>query len=180
VENIEFKELGLDDINGNLLDNFNRYQKVTKSWYKSNGNWELVKEEYIADWDKIKKDSFIKLFFDTIIEKRGNVFGAYKDKILIGFSVLLNNRFGTKGQYVELKLLHISLDYRNKGLGKKLFGLCVEKAKENGNEKIYISANNAEEAIEFYLKNGCKDAIEINKQCVEEEPTNRELEYVIG
>jgi len=179
MENIEIKELTLSDINDNLFDNFIRYQKSTKSWYKINGNWALINEEDITDWDKNQKDSLIKLFLDTIIEKRGNIFGAYKDKKLIGFSVLLNNRFGTKEQYVNLAYLHISLDYRHKGLGKKLFGLCVEKAKENGNEKIYISANNAEESIKFYLMNGCKDAMEINEQLAEEEPTNRQLEYII-
>jgi len=179
MENIEIKELTLSDINDNLFDNFNRYQKSTKSWYKINGNWALINEEDITDWDKNQKDYLIKLFFDTIIEKRGYLFGAYKDKKLIGFSVLLNDRFGTKGQYVNLAFLHISLDYRHKGLGKKLFGLCVDKAKENGYGKIYISANNVEESIGFYLKNGCKDAMEINKQLAEEEPTNRQLEYII-
>jgi len=179
IENIETKELTLYDININLLDNFDRYQEVEKSWYKINGKWTLVNEKYIANWDKIKKGSFIKLFSDTIIQKSGNVFGAYKEKKLIGFAVLYNNKFGTKGQYVLLKLLHISFGFRYKGIGKELFGLCLKKAKENGIEKIYVSANNAEEAIKFYLKNGFKDAMEINDQILKEDPTERQLEYII-
>ena len=55
----------------------------------------------------------------------------------------------------------------------------MNKVKENGNEKIYVSANNAEEAIHFYLKNGFKDAMEINEQIAKEDPTERQLEYII-
>ena len=40
--NIEFKELSLEDIDNDLLDNFNRYQKVTRLWQKINGNWTII------------------------------------------------------------------------------------------------------------------------------------------
>ena len=55
IEDIKFKELSFDDINNNLLDYFNRYQKVNKYWHNKNGNWELIDEEYIVDWDNDKK-----------------------------------------------------------------------------------------------------------------------------
>ncbi|MDR0475208.1 MAG: hypothetical protein LBH43_16235 [Treponema sp.] len=63
-ENIEFKKLSLDDINDNLLDSFNRYQKVNRYWHNDNGKWTLIDGEYIEDWDKNKKDSRIKYFSD--------------------------------------------------------------------------------------------------------------------
>ena len=176
---IAFKELTFEDIEDNLLDNFNRYQKVTKSWKNENNNWILVDIEYIVEWDKNKKENLIKLFSKIINEQMGYVFGAYENKKLIGFSVLLNNKFGSKKQYIQLKFLHISLEYRHKGTGKKLFGLCVEKAKIIGIEKIYISANDSEDTIKFYFSIGCKDAMEINKEFAEEEPYDRPLEYKI-
>jgi hypothetical protein len=46
-------------------------------------------------------------------------------------------------------------------------------------EKIYISANDSEETKKFYLGIGCKDAIEINKKCAEEETYDRQMEYKI-
>ena len=91
----------------------------------------------------------------------------------------MNNKFGTKGQYIQLKFLHISLDYRHKGIGKKLFELCIKKAEAIGAEKIYISANDSVDAIKFYFSLGCEDAIEICKEIAEEEPYDRQLEYRI-
>jgi hypothetical protein len=46
-------------------------------------------------------------------------------------------------------------------------------------KKIYISANDSEDTINFYFRIGCKDAMEINKELVEEEPYDGPLEYII-
>jgi ribosomal protein S18 acetylase RimI-like enzyme len=113
------------------------------------------------------------------IDIRYSVFGAYDNKKMIGFSVFLNNKFGSKNNYIRLKFLHISFEYRHKGIGKTLFELCVEKAKNKGIEKIYISAANSEASQIFYLGIGCKDAMEINKIAAENEPYDRQMEYII-
>ena len=39
MENIEFKELGIIDINENVLDHYNRYQEIKKCYRKEEGNW---------------------------------------------------------------------------------------------------------------------------------------------
>jgi N-acetylglutamate synthase-like GNAT family acetyltransferase len=178
LENIDFKELSIDDINNDLLDNFNRYQEVKKCYVKDNGNWVIRNNEFIENWDKNKKINVINNF-SKIIDEGGYIFGAYYDKKLIGFSALLNNKFGSNEHYIELKYIHVSLEYRHKGIGKKLFNLCIEKAKNNGIEKIYISANSSEETQNFYLGIGCKDAMEINKKAAEDEPYDRQMEYKI-
>jgi N-acetylglutamate synthase-like GNAT family acetyltransferase len=180
LENIEFKELSSKDINDNLLDHFYRYQKIKKHWIKNCENWTLIDEEYIEDWDKNRKSKKINYFSNILYESEGHIFGAYENKKLIGFSLLLKKIFGVSDQYIQLKNLHVSLDYRHKGIGKKLFELCIIKAKEIGAEKMYISANDSEETIKFYFSIGCKDATEINKEIAEEEPYDRQLEYIIG
>jgi N-acetylglutamate synthase-like GNAT family acetyltransferase len=177
-DNIEIKELSLSDINNNILDNFNRYEEVEKFYIKENGKWIIKNIEDILNWDKNKKDNIIKIFSEAITEG-GSVFGVYDNKKMIGFSVLLNNKFGSKKNYIRLKFLHISFEYRHKGIGKTLFELCVEKAKNKGIEKIYISAANSEASQIFYLGIGCKDAIEINKIAAENEPYDRQMEYII-
>jgi predicted N-acetyltransferase YhbS len=186
MENIEYKELSLENICDNLLDSFNRYQKVTKCWINKNGNWTLTDEEYIVDWDKtetgidgLSKERVIKLLSNVIDKNLGYVFGAYKDGKLIGFSILLNNRFGSKRQYIALKSLHVSLDYRKQGIGRRLLELSVEKARQIGIEKIYISANDSVDTIRFYFNFGCVDAMEINKEITDDDSYDRPLEYVI-
>ena len=180
MENIQYKELSLDDINPNLLDTFNRYQKVTKCWQNTDGNWVLVDKEYTDDWDKNKKNDRTKDFSAIIKDGKGSIFGAFDDGKLIGFTVLLNTKFGTREQYIQLKYLHVSLEHRHRGIGKELFRLCVNKAKDTGTEKIYISANDSEETIKFYFRVGCRDALEINRECTEEEPFDRQLECCLA
>ena len=64
-----------------------------------------------------------------------------------------------------------------KALEKKLFELCVEKAKEIKTEKIYISANKSVESQKFYLGLGCKDAMELKEGYNNED--ERQMEYEI-
>ena len=179
LENVDFRELSIEDISINLLDNFNRYQKVIKCWGNKEGIWTLMDEEYVVDWDKNKKQSVINTFSDIIEKKKGYVFGAYFEENLIGFSVLLNNKFGSMGQYIQLKFLHVSLDYRHKGIRRKLFKLIIKKAEDIGVEKVYISANDSVDTIKFYFSMGCKDAFEINREIAKEEPYDRPWEYKI-
>ena len=179
MENIEIKELFQDDINDNILSFFNRYQEVNKCWINENGNWILINEKRIENWDKNIKDEKVQMFKEILENNIGYIYGAFVNEELIGFSLLLNEKFGSLDQYIQLKQLHISHEYRHKGIGKKLFKMCMEKAKEMGAKKIYISTNDSEESQKFYKTIGCKDAMEIDKKSVEKEPYDRQMEYEI-
>lgn len=62
-----------------------------------------------------------------------------------------------KYNYVLLDQLFITLECRNKGIGKKLFMLSANVAREWNADKIYICAGSAEETIGFYIAIGWKD-----------------------
>jgi N-acetylglutamate synthase-like GNAT family acetyltransferase len=160
------------------LDNYNRYQEVKRCYRKEDGKWIVKDIEYIENWDKLEIENKINGFL-KIIDTGGYVFGAYENNKLIGFATLLNKRFGSKKQYVQLENMHVSFGYRNNGIGKELFKLCVEKAKELGIKKIYISANTSEDTQKYYLSIGCIDAEEINSELAEKEPYDRQMEYKI-
>ena len=179
MENIIFKELKAEDIKNDLLDNFNRYQEIKRCYRYENGNWIIKDNVYVEDWDKNRKDHKTVKFKNILNNNSGYIFGAFDNNALIGYAVLFNKIFGSIGQYIQLFSLQISFGYRNKVIGKKLFRLCTEKAKNIGLNKIYISANSSEETIKFYLGIGCKDAMEINKEQAEEEPFDRQMEYEI-
>jgi len=178
VENITFKELCIDDINSNILDHYNRYQEIKRCYRKEEGNWVIKNIEFVENWDENKKENVIKDFSKTIIDG-GYVFSAFDNDKLIGFAVLYNKVFGSRKQYIQLSRMHISYEYRHKGIGKRLFELCKEKSKGLGIEKIYISASSAEETQKFYLSVGCVDAEEIDKELFEKEPFDRHMEYRI-
>ncbi|MCY7487743.1 GNAT family N-acetyltransferase [Paenibacillus alvei] len=77
--------------------------------------------------------------------------GVFEDTgSLVGFGTIDREIFGSAYKYVLLDSLFISLEHRNKGIGKRLFLACAEKAREWGAEKIYICAGSAEDTIAFY------------------------------
>lgn len=168
-ENVVIKELNLNDINKALLDNFSRYQKVERCWTKDNGKWVLKGNPYVEDWDNEKKQQIINELY-MCKKQAGIVLGAFYNNKLIGFSSVGTTLFGIYKQYLELAKMQISSEYRNKGVGKKLFFLTVEKAKEKGAKKLYISAHSSEESQAFYKAIGCVEAQEINIQIAENEP----------
>jgi N-acetylglutamate synthase-like GNAT family acetyltransferase len=194
---IFIKELALDDLTDSLLEYFNRYQEVKNFYILENGEWILKDFQYIQnlndtdkmkkdfksiiDWDSKKKEDVIKTTLTNSIKDGGIVFGVFDEKNhLIAFENILLDRFGSRKQYIELKQIAVSYEYRNKGIGKELFKLCIKKAKEFGVEKIYISTSLPEETQIFYKRMGCKDAEEINKDIMERETYDRQMEYVIN
>jgi len=180
TDNINFKELSLSDAGDGLLDDFIRYQKVTRHWKKINEEWVLKDGDYVDDWDRNERKVRAERFINVLTNELGHIFGAYADDRLVGFAVLLKEKFGSNNQYIQLKSFHVSLDYRDRGIGKKLFKMCEEKAREIGAEKMYISANDSEATQGFYLGLGCVDAREINQECAAAEPFDRQMEFSIA
>ena len=175
---IEFKEMKITDLHNDLFLNFDRSKDVKRCYRKENDRWILRNIEYTETWDQKELEELPAELAETIIDG-GYVFCACCDEKLIGIAVLLNQKFGSENQYIQLAEISVSLNYRKKGIGKQLFGLCVEKAKSIGVEKIYISTDPAEEVQKFYLSMGCTDAIEINKSIGDEEPFDRQMEYIV-
>ena len=177
-EYIDFKELNIYDLHDDLFLDFDRHKDVKKCYRKENGSWIVKNIKYTETWTK-KELEELPAELKITINEGGFVFGAFLNKKLIGLSVLLNQKFGSKNQYIQLAEMSVSYDYRNKGIGKKLFKLCTIKAKSIGVKKIYISADPAEETQRFYLNIGCTDAVEINKVIASEQPYDRQMEYIV-
>ncbi|MGV8984209.1 GNAT family N-acetyltransferase [Clostridium sp.] len=108
----------------------------------------------------------------------GSANGAFdSNNKLLGFTTINREFFGEMYNYVLLDQLFITLEYRNKGIGKKLFMLSVNAAKEWNADKIYICAGSAEETIAFYFAIGSKEAEEINKDLYESDIRDFQLEF---
>jgi N-acetylglutamate synthase-like GNAT family acetyltransferase len=68
---------------------------------------------------------------------------------------------------------------RDKGIGKVLFQMASNWAREKGAKKLYISANSSVETQGFYRSLGCVEAMEYNQAHVDREPYDCQLEYVL-
>jgi predicted N-acetyltransferase YhbS len=81
---------------------------------------------------------------------------VFDDDILVAIAILDNKFIGKANDQLQLKFLHVSKAYRKTGLGKQLFELARNTARERGAKMMYISATPSENTINFYLRLGCE------------------------
>ena len=109
----------------------------------------------------------------------GAVIGAFIEGKLAGFTSVENQFFGSKSQYLQLSSIHVSYESRGKGIGKKLFQMIAQEARDLEAKKLYISAHSSEESQAFYKAIGCIEAKEYNEKLVQAEPCDCQLEYIL-
>jgi len=173
---IKIKELKIDDLNLDLFSSFNRYQDVTRCWRKSQDGWILQDIAFTENWGEAEYIYLVECLKNTL-ETGGTVLGAFESGVLIGFTSLENEFFGSRWKYLQLSSLHVSYDKRNMGIGRKLFAHSIEAARKEGAEKLYISAHSSEETQSFYKSLGCVEALEQSEKLIAEEPFDCQLEY---
>lgn len=176
--NINYQLLDLTSLQSTNLSKFNRYQETNYVWYKDNDQYSIKADRFVEQWDDDKK-TLVLHDLQKCIKSGGIVVGAIIERDLIGFANVEGELFGNKLEYRELSYIHVSNEYRNSGIGKKLFQHCCEKAKEMGTKKLYIAAHPSEETQHFYRKLGCTYAFEINQTIFEKEPLDIQLEFIL-
>lgn len=177
MESIRYREITIDEVE--KINEMNPSQFVGKAWREVDGMRRLVEINYHdLDWPNGYNHHYNNL--RKTIEDGGCAIGAFdQEERLLGFITVNRNFFGNEYNYVLLDQLFITLEHRNKGIGKRLFKLATERGREWKADKFYICAGSAEETIAFYFTIGCKEAIEINKELYESDPRDFQLEYVL-
>lgn len=172
---VKYRELAVEDCE--LINDMNPSQYIKKAWREVNKTRQLVEINYQdPDWANGYEHHFNSLK-ETILSG-GEAIGAFDShNKLIGFATINREFFGEKYNYVLLDQLFITLEHRNKGIGKELFLMMAKIATEWQADKIYICAGSAEETIAFYFALGCKEAVEINIKLYENDPRDLQLEF---
>jgi GNAT superfamily N-acetyltransferase len=176
MSNVTYRTLTLEECN--YIKEMNPSQYIGKAWREvDGGDRKLIEINYQdSDWPNGYEYHHSRLI-DTILNN-GSAIGAFDtDNKLLGFATINRQFFGKSHKYVLLDQLFITLECRNKGIGKALFLLSANVAREWNADKIYICAGSAEETIAFYFAIGCKEAEEINKELYEMDTRDYQLEY---
>ena len=156
------------------------HRQDTVRFNRWSNKWALKDVVFTEQWDEKMKQEIVDVDFKNCLKSGGFVWGVFnRENQLIAFACLLSDFFGSSGQYLQLTQIHVSSEYRNMGVGKELFRVAVEKARELGAEKLYISAHSSEESQYFYESIGCEDAAEVNERLAKLEPYDRQMEYVL-
>lgn len=175
---ITYRFLEKEHISYALFARYNRYQKVSRCWRKEKDGWALKDIPFIENWSIDDLNHLVSCLKQTVLGG-GVVIGAFDDDRLVGFSSLESGLFGDKCEYLQLSNLHVSSESRSMSIGKALFGLSAEKAREMGAKKLYMSAHSSEETQAFYKAMGCTEALEYNRRLTDLEPCDCQLEYAL-
>ncbi|HSO57317.1 MAG TPA: GNAT family N-acetyltransferase [Paenisporosarcina sp.] len=171
-----YKELSIGELQDDFLSSFNRFQETHQVLVTYQDELIMKKDYFVDDWNHEMKSAVVHSL-RYCIQAGGSVIGVYRERELIAFANVENAKFGTNSEYVELPYIHVSKELRGRGIGKRLFEICCEKAKQLGAEKLYIAAHPAVETQHFYKQMGCTLALEINPQILNKEPLDLQLEY---
>ncbi len=175
---ISYRRLCEEETDRHLFDGFIRRQNVTKCRRYENGRWIVKEDPFVDDWSEADYQVLITCLQNTI-HTNGFVYAAFCGGILKGFVSVESGLFGGANNYLDLSSIHVSEDMRSRGIGRRLFAAAAEWAIRQGADKLYISSHSAVETQAFYHAMGCVEAQEYNKEHVEREPYDCQLEYIL-
>jgi predicted N-acetyltransferase YhbS len=155
-------------------------REIVQNIYSLEGGELVLKPDYfdIQGWPPGEAELYTPILLDCY-GRGGTFWGAFENELLVGVAVLESKFIGSGQDTLQLKFLHVSRDYRKRGIASALFRLAVEKARALGARKLYISATPSESTINYYMRLGCVLATERDPELFALEPEDIHLEYVI-
>ncbi len=170
---IEYKILKETDISESFLDGYKRFYRTRKMCYLFEDEL-LVKDiDFIDDWDTVKLKS-ISLYLKGCIKRGGVVVGAFDEGRTVGFANLEPKIY--LEEYIVMPYIHVTSDYRGKGIGRILFSMLEEEARKLGGKKLYISTHPDVSAQRFYDSVGTVLATRFIKEIYDDEPADIQRE----
>lgn len=173
-----YRKMEIAELDRSLFAHFERRQDVTKCWRKVDGQWVIRDHPFVDQWGEEEYKILVKCLRHTL-ETKGVVFGAFREGKLKGFASVEGGFLGEKKEYKDLTCIHVSRDVRGCGIGRELFVRAAGWAREQGAEKLYISAHSAVETQAFYRNMGCVEAVDYSREHVEREPYDCQLELAL-
>lgn len=156
--------------------NIDRSEVIENIYRIENGALVLIPQPFdIPGWPPGEVEKYTPILLDCF-DRGGWFYGAFDHAELIGLVVLESKRIGKHKDQLQLKFLHVSRSYRNRGLGTQLYELAKATARERGGRRLYISATPTENTVNFYLRLGCAVAREPDPELFDLEPEDIHLE----
>lgn len=171
---MEYRELQSDEVD--------KIKMIDATWFIKNvwrnieGQLQLVE----INWTEYELPNGLEWHMDRFrktIESGGKAFGCFDGDTLVGYATVNSEIFGSAIKYVLLDQLFVSKDYRNHGIGKKLFSMCKKQSQDFGADKLYLCSASAEDTVAFYRKLGCQNATEVNQALYEQDPNDIQMEF---
>ncbi|MGL1893330.1 MAG: GNAT family N-acetyltransferase [Spirochaetaceae bacterium] len=175
--NLELREITENEID--QIWNIDRTEYVESIYIKKDGILEeksLQKTFY--GWPPNEEKIYGPVLKDCY--KRGGYFLAgFKNDKLKAIVILESKWIGKNADTLQLKFLHIDKAFRRRGIGTVLFKKAQQKAKELKAGRIYISATENKNTVEFYKSMGCKVTEDIDQELYQFEPNDIHMDLIL-
>ncbi len=125
-------------------------------------------------WSDEQIAEFVELLAPEL-EAGGILFGADENDRLVGVAVLGNRPLGPGDKLLQLVFLHVSRDYRRRGIATLLVNAAAGAARQRRARGLYISATPSESAVCFYRRRGAVLLDEPDPQLLAKEPEDIHL-----
>jgi predicted N-acetyltransferase YhbS len=137
----------------------------------------LVLEPYSLElhgWPEGESDQYTPIL-EECFDHNGWFHGLFDGERLIAVAVL-DGRFLPGGRRLQLKFFHVDAAWRGQGLGRRLFVLACDEARQRRATGLYISATPSVATIGFYLGLGCVVTPHPDPELLELEPDDIHLD----
>lgn len=174
---MEYRELTFDEIE--LIWEINRSEYIKSILYFEKGNLkEKTIEKELNGWPVGEEQKYNPIL-KACYKQDGFFYGGFDNNKLKAIVVLDSKWIGCYKDTLQLEFLHIDKKYRKQGVGKYLFNVALQKAREMKAKRIYISSCENKNTVKFYLNLGCKITEDIVQELYELEPGDIHMEYII-
>jgi GNAT superfamily N-acetyltransferase len=102
-----------------------------------------------------------------ILDRGGTLVGAFDAGILVGFAIYQPQ---LEEGMANFAVLHVSRNYRRRGVGSLLVGEVARLARSDGARRLYVSATPSGPTVEFYRSHGFEPTDEPNQALFALEP----------
>ena len=174
MSKIEYRRLSREEIS--KLSQIDRTEIIDDVYYMRDGALVLEKEHHdVPQWSDADKQRRIE-GLQQVFDQGATFYGAFDGNNLVGMSVLDHNPVRSGEKRLNLEGLWVSHGYRGSGVGRKLFQLAADEARERKAKAMYVSATPSKNTVHFYQRLGCKSAEPVDAYLYKNEPDDIHLE----
>jgi ribosomal protein S18 acetylase RimI-like enzyme len=166
---IQYKEM--DKLDVGRIAEIDRSEHVTLAYSIQDGR--LVAEKvdwqvpaWFAEGPEHSVQSMVE-FLWPVVANGATMWGAFDGDPLVGVMVY---RPRLAEDMAQLVFLHVSNNYRCRGIATRLTAECIRLAREDGAEQLYVSATPSESAVSFYQNQGFRPVDKPHPELYELEP----------
>jgi GNAT superfamily N-acetyltransferase len=155
------------------IADIDRSEHITGTYVRRNGHLELEEVDWqVPPWSAEGDGEYsvrrnIADWRPFLEELGGIMFGAMYGRRLVGFAIY---RPRLEPDMAQLAVLHVSREYRRRGLGAALAEQVAMLALADGARRLYVSATPSEATVEFYRSQGFQPVDEPHPELFALEP----------